>query len=195
VIDRLRVFLNRPLRDTERRRLFVAAIAVILAGAGALALLDRPASRPQRSARSSSPAPPPAQPAAVPVGDAVSLEAPSEEGTPRKGLEGSRADVAATKRTATRFLAGYLAYTYGRRPARGIASASVQLRRHLAAQPPRVPVGERHRHPRVVLVQSNGVGRVRAELVALVGDGARRYTVPLELARAHSGWKVTAVGS
>jgi hypothetical protein len=34
VIDRLRAFLNRPLHDTERRRLFVAAIAVILAGAG-----------------------------------------------------------------------------------------------------------------------------------------------------------------
>jgi hypothetical protein len=46
----------------------------------------------------------------------------------------------------------------------------------------------------VVLVQSNGVGRVRAELVALVGDGARRYTVPLELTRGPAGWKVTAVG-
>ena len=195
MIDRLRAFLNRPLRDTERRRLFVAAIAVILAGAGALARLDGPTPRPQRPARSSPHAPPPAQPATLPAADAVSLEAPSEEGTPRKGLEGSRADVAATKRTARRFLAGYLAYTYGRRSARGIASASAQLRRRLAAKPPRVPARERHRDPRIVLVQSNGVGRVRVELVALLGDGARRYTVPLELTRGRSGWKVTAVGS
>lgn len=114
---------------------------------------------------------------------------------PRRGLEGSRADVVATKRAARRFLAGYLAYTDGRRPARRIASASVALRRSLAAHPPRVPARERHRRPRVVLMQSHGVGRVRAELVALVRDGARRYTVPLKLTRGRSSWKVTAVGS
>ena len=62
MIDRLRVLLNRPLRDTDRRRLFVAAVAVIVLGAGALALLDGPAPHPQPEARSSSPAPPSAQP-------------------------------------------------------------------------------------------------------------------------------------
>ena len=60
---------------------------------------------------------------------------------------------------------------------------------------PRVPARERRRRPRVVLVQSNGVSHLRADLVALVDDGARRYTVPLELARARAGWRVTAVGS
>ena len=195
MIDRLRVLLNRPLRDTDRRRLFVAAVAVIVLGAGALALLDGPAPHPQLEARSSSPAPPSAQPTDVPAEDAASVEAPSEERSPRPELESSRADVAATKRAARRFLAGYLAYTYGRRSARRIASASAQLRRRLAAHPPRVPPGERRRRPRVVLVQSNAVGRVRAELAAVVRDGARRYTVPLELTRGRAGWKVTAVGS
>ena len=196
MIDRLRGLLDRPLRDTDRRRLFVAAVAVIVLGAGALALLDRPAPRSAPQARSSSPASAPAQPAGgVPAEDAASIDTPSEEGSPRPGLEGSRADVVATKRTARRFLAGYLAYTYGRQNAQRIASANAQLRRRLAAHPPRVPARERRRHPRVVLVQSNAVGRVRAELVAVIRDGARRYTVPLELTRGRDGWKVTAVGS
>jgi hypothetical protein len=195
VIDRLRTLLNRPLRDGERRRLFVAAVAVILAGAGALALVDRPAPRPQRATSTSSPASPPPRPPAVPADDAVSLEAPSEEGSPRADLQGSRSDVAGSKRAARRFLIDYLPYSYGRRSARRILSASAELRRKLAARRPRVPDRERRRRARVMLVQSNGVGRVRAELVALVRDGARQYTVPLELTRERDGWRVTAVGS
>ena len=38
-------------------------------------------------------------------------------------------------------------------------------------------------------------GAARAELVALIRDGTRRYTVPLELTRGRAGWTVTAVGS
>ena len=195
MIDRLRGLLNRPLRDTERRRLFVAAVAVIVLGASALALLDGPTPHPQPEARSSPPARAPRAPTRAPAEDAAAVEAPSEEGAPRPELEGSRADVAATKRAARRFLTGYLAYTYGRRSAHRIAAASGQLRRRLAAHPPRVPASERRRHPRVVLVQSDAVGRVRGELVAVVRDGARPYTVPLELTRGRDGWKVTAVGS
>ena len=54
VIDRLRALLNRPLRDGDRARLFVAAVAVILAGAGALALLDGPAAAGRSRAHSPS---------------------------------------------------------------------------------------------------------------------------------------------
>ena len=46
-----------------------------------------------------------------------------------------------------------------------------------------------------MLVQAHGVGRVRAAVLALVADGARRYTVALELERRRSGWRVTDVGS
>jgi hypothetical protein len=127
--------------------------------------------------------------------DAASFEAPSEEGHPRQDLRGSRAEVASAKAAAQRFLAGYLPYSYGERGARRIPAATAELRRQLAANRPRVPARERRRRPRVVLVQSNGVSHVRADLVALVDDGARRYTVPLELAREKAGWRVTAVGS
>ena len=196
MIDALRAFLNRPLRDAERQRLFAVAVAAILAGAGALALLAGPAPRPPRATRAPLPVRAAAPPVVVlPAEDALSPQAPSEEGTPRKELEGSAADVASAKRAAKRFLAGYLPYTYSQRRARRIAAATGQLRRRLAARPPRVPAPERHRHPRVVLVQSNGVGRARAELVALIRDGTRRYTVPLELKRGRAGWTVTAVGS
>ena len=66
----------------------------------------------------------------------------------------------AAKRAARRFLAGYLAYSYGHAIApRRIRAASARLRAQLAAEPPRVPPRERRRHPRVVLVQINGVGR------------------------------------
>ena len=196
MIDRLRMFLNRPLRDAERRRLFVAAVAVILAGAAALGdcSTDRPrgrsarraARRPRRLRRS----PPPSRrktrcrsrrPARR-ARPARSSRAPAPTSRPRSGRRGASWRVISRTRTAGG-------------SARRIASASVQLRRRLAAQPPRVPARERHRHPRVVLVQSNGVGRVRAELVALIRDGARRYTVPAQLTRGRAGWKVTAVGS
>ena len=196
MIDGLRAFLNRPLGDAKRRRLLVAGVAVILAGAGALALVAGPAPRPQRATGAPLPVPPAASPVVLlPADDALLLQAPNEESAPRKDLEGSAADVASVKRAATRFLGGYLPYTHGQRRAGRIAAASVQLRRRLAARPPRVPACERHRRPRVVLVQSNGVGRSRAELVALIRDGARRYTVPLELMHGRTGWTVTAVGS
>jgi hypothetical protein len=43
-------------------------------------------------------------------------------------------------------------------------------------------------------VQAESVGKARAALLALVGDGARRYSIALELARRGSGWLVTHVG-
>ena len=71
---------------------------------------------------------------------------------------------------------------------RGCASSS-----RLSA--PRVPPSERHRHARVVALQANGAGPVRAAMIALVDDGAHRYTVSLELERRRTGWQVTNVGA
>jgi hypothetical protein len=120
---------------------------------------------------------------------------PSEEGLPTAATEASRADVAAAKRAARRFLTGYLAFTYDRGPVRAIHGADPALERRLARHPPRVPARERARHPRLRLLQSDGVSRKAASLVALVDDGARRYTLALELARTGSRWMVTSVGS
>jgi hypothetical protein len=197
MIDRVRAFLNRPLRDVDRTRLFALTVAVVLIGAAALAVLDGPKqpAAPSAAQTDREPAPLrslPAEPAASP---AVPAAAPSEEGQPPAALEASRADVTAAKRAARRFLAGYLPYSYGRRGARRIANVDARLRRRLLRERPRVPAAERRHRPRLVLLQAHGVAPRAGELVALVSDGARRYTVPLELARSRAGWRVTDVGS
>ncbi len=194
MIDRLRAFLNRPLRDADRRRLFVAAVAVILAGAGALALLDGPpphsASGTPLLARSAPRRPPWSSPPRTPrdrYAQRGGRTPPRARGLPRRRRRHQASGAAIPRRLPPLHL----------RPARArrIAAASAQLRRRLAAQPPRVPARERRRHPRVVLVQSNGVGRGRAELVALVRDGARRYTVPLELTRGRAAGRSPPSGA
>lgn len=196
MIDRIRLLLNRPLSDRERRRLFALAVTVIVLAAGAFALLGLRGSRPPHATRTAAgtPAPPRTPPSPLSSTDEALLQAPSEEGPPRKDLQGSRADVAAAKRSARRFLSVYLPFSYGQRGASDIPATSLRLRRQLAATRPRVSARQRHRHPTLVLVQSNGVGPVRAELVALVHDGPSRYTVPLEVTRQRHGWIVTAVG-
>jgi len=193
VIDALRAWLNRPLRDGDRRRLFAIAVAVILAGAAGFALLAKPAPTAHHADRR---APTPTRELPTPGPPATAaLQAPSEEGKPPAALEASRSEVDAAKRAARRFLAGYLPYTYGRRSPDRIAAATAALVRQLDNERPRVPARERGRRARVVLVQADAAGPVRAEATALVSDGARRYTVPLKLARQRSGWKVTDVES
>jgi hypothetical protein len=196
VIDRLRLALNRPLDDGERPRLFAVAAAVILAAGITFALLNDagPSAAPSRAA-TATPASSPARPPELRAQTAAPLEVPSEEGTPPPALAASRADVAQAKRAARRFLAGYLPYAYGQANARQIRTVSVQLRVRLARERPRVSARERRRQPRVELLQAAGVSRRHAELVAVVSDGARRYTVPIELERTQAAWIVTDVGS
>ena len=190
MIDRLRTWLNRPLGDGDRTRLFLAAVATILAGAGVLTFLDAPRERPPRHS------PPPA--AARSPGAAVTVapvETPNAPRSPAAGTPAARDRVETAKRAARRFLADYLPYTYGRRPARSIRGATPPLRRRLATEQPRVPPAVRRRHPRVLLVQAEDVSRTRTAVTALVGDDGHRYTVELELHRGRSGWTVTNVGA
>ena len=192
MVDRLRLSWNRPLRDGDRLRLFAIAVALIAGAAAALTQLERPA--PQRQARQPDTPRTTAPPSAEPPPSPVATPVPAEEGS-RTTVAASRADVAASKRAARRFLAGYLPFTYGRRPARRIDNATTALRHRLEQQRPRVPAAERRRTPRLELLQSDSVGRDRAELVAVVDDGKHRYTVPLELTRARAGWQVARAGS
>jgi hypothetical protein len=185
VIDRLRVVLNRPLADADRARLFLVAVVAIVAGAAVLASIDDPAEpEPDRVPRAV---------AVEPAAPEAALALPSEEGDPPAGA--SRADVASAKAAARRFLDGYLPYSYGQASPRAIQAVADGLRERLATEPPRVPGAERRRRPRLLLIQAHGVGEVRAAMLALVTDGARRYTVALELERRRSGWRVTSVGS
>jgi hypothetical protein len=193
VVDRLRLLWNRPLREGDRPRLFAIVVALIAAAAALLTQLERPTPSPQVKASDAPPAAGAPEPALTPAESAPAAE-PSEEGT-RTPVPASRADVAASKQTARRFLARYLLYTYGHGHARRIRSATDSLRRRLAVQRPRVPVRERRRRPRLVLLQSDSVGHRHAELVALVDDGRRRYTVALGLMRAGADWRVARVGS
>jgi hypothetical protein len=190
VIDHLRTFLDRPLRDRDRRRLFAIAVGIIVAAAGILTLLDDagPAPHPKREPRQ-----PATDATAVELAPVATPVAPSEESDPSPGLRASQADIARSKRAARRFLAGYLPYTYGRRPANRIRAASPELLAQLERDRPRVPADERRRRPRLELLQSNSVSRERADLVALVGDGARRYEVRIPLANTATGWLVTGL--
>ena len=191
MIDRLRAWLNQPLRDRDRWPLFMIAVIVVLAAAAALALLDGSDRAPVRSAPAKPDAP--ARPAPrEPAPASPLLEAPSEEGSLDAAAAGSRSEITAARHAAHRFLRDYLPYTYGRRSSNKIALASSDLRERLTTHRPRVPARERNRRTHVVLVQPNG--RVRAGMIALIDDGARRYTVALELTRRRSGWLVTDVG-
>jgi hypothetical protein len=142
-----------------------------------------------------SPMPTTAAPPAASSEPLVSEKAPSAEADPPSALAVSGAHVTRAKQAARGFLAGYLPYAYGRRDARRIAHASPQLRRRLASERPRVPATERRRRPRLVLLQANSVGPSHAGMRAQVTDGARRYTVPLELERTAAGWVVTELGT
>jgi hypothetical protein len=194
VVDRLRIVFDRPLHDGDRWRLFAIAVALIAAAAGILTLLDDagPAPRPKHETRQPTTDVAPASPAVelVPVSTPV---APSEESDPPVSLRASRSDIARSKRAARRFLAGYLPFAYGRVPANRVRAASPELRAQLERDRPRVPAAERRRRPRLELLQSNGVSPERADLVALVGDGARRYSVRLQLSNTLTGWLVTGL--
>jgi hypothetical protein len=199
MIDDLRRAWRRALTARARRRLLAvaalvvlaAAALVILAAALVLALIDEP--EPARRA----PLPPtgsgherPARSVAVPA-DADAVR-PGEEGHSGAAVA-SRGRVQAARLAALRFLAGYVPYRYGQRSARSIPNAGHALRRRLAAHAPRVPARERRRRSRIVLIHGDGVGSRRAGMVALVDDGARQYTVALELVRARRGWQVIDV--
>jgi hypothetical protein len=193
VIDKLRLLWNRPLHDGDRLRLFAIAVALIAGATALLGQLERPHATPRDDrAPNPSPAAAPPSPAAQLSPTRAGARERSEEGA-RTAIPASRVDVAASRRAARGFLAGYLPYTYGR--ASAIRSATPALRRRLAAQRPRVPTGERSRTPRVVLLQSDSVGREHGEYVALVSDGKRQYSVALALKRTRAGWQVDRAGS
>lgn len=200
MIDALRAFANRPIPVSARPRLFAAVVALIAGVALALAFTGRDHHHQRAASTDRLTLPVSSQPA---IGDAVPAtptptetatpQAPSEEGRPYSDAA-PPAQTTAAKHAARRFLSGYLAYAYGQRRTHPIAAATPGLRRRLSAHPPRAPRRETRRHPRVVLVQSDGAGRQRATVTALVDDGARRYTISLELEHGRSGWQVSTVG-
>lgn len=194
MLDRLRLFANAPIADGDRPRLFAIVVVLILGAVATLALLDdagpapRPAAAPVERELGDDPGGPLPElaPPATP-------QAPSEESDPPANLRASAEDVARSKLAARRFLKRYLPYAYGRSSASKLTAATPELRAQLARERPRVPATERRRRARVELLQSDSVTRERAELLAVIDDGARRYTVDLQLANTPTGWLVTSL--
>src|SRR4051794_36088715 len=149
VIDQLRLFLNRPLSDADRSRLFAIAVALIVGTALLFALLDDAGPAAERTAgaiatrRPSEPALD-STPAATPATGRL-----GEEGTRAPGEPPSRGEVAGARRGARRFLAGSFPSASARAKPRDTRVATARLREQLGRDRPRVPPAERHRHPRL----------------------------------------------
>jgi hypothetical protein len=180
----LRAWLERPLADVDRPRLAVVCLTII--ATGATIMLATRADPPPRARK------PVATASAPMAAPSPSITAAPRSTPPRV----TAADIRHAKRSARRFLAGYLTYTYGRGRARTILAATPELRRMLARQPPRVRrARDRRRRARVELIQTDDVATSGIGLIALVADGARRYSVRLVLQRSGDRWLVTRVGA
>jgi hypothetical protein len=161
---------DRPIAEHERRTA-MAAVVVILAAVAVLLTLTQPASQARYRARSTPLNPPP--------GAAERHSSASEN---------------EAKRTAERFLAGYLGYVYGRTPAGQIEGATPALIRSLQAYTPRVPPAARARHPRVLSLHPAAGSAGEVAVSAVINDGELiDYSVGLVLASEGGRLLVTGV--
>jgi hypothetical protein len=97
-------------------------------------------------------------------------------------------------KVAERFLAGYLAYTYGQAHASRITSASRALILSLEAHSPRVPPAARARHPRVLSLHVAAAPTGEVVVRAVVNDGGLiNYPVGLLLGSEHGRLLVTGL--
>lgn len=105
-----------------------------------------------------------------------------------------RRDVREASKAARRFLAGYLPYSYGRRPARAIRSVSPALRGELERQTPRVPPALAAKaRPRLEGLTLSGIAGRRVILLARIDDGQSRYAALLTVQRQGQRWAVSQV--
>ena len=106
-----------------------------------------------------------------------------------------RRAVRAASAAARRFLSGYLPYSYGRRDAHTISSATPALRNTLARQAPRVPPALAAKaRPRLVgSPQMSGIAGGRVILLARIDDGQSRYVALLTVRQRGNQWAVSQV--
>ena len=105
-----------------------------------------------------------------------------------------RRDVRAASAVARRFLAGYLPYSYGRRPPRTIRGLTPDLRRDLVRHTPRVPpaLADKAR-PRLTGLTLSGIDGRQVILLARIDDGRSRYAALLTVQRQGQRWAVSQV--
>ena len=98
------------------------------------------------------------------------------------------------RRVSARFLAGYLAFAYGRGSALAIRDTTHALRRQLLRQRAQLTPVERRRRPRVVSVQTVGTTPVFVVATAVIDDGGfARYRLRFTLSRSAGRWAVSSV--
>lgn len=161
---------DRPIAEHERRTA-MAAVVVLLTAVAVLLTLTQPASQASDSARRS---------ARITTGAAVQRNAPAF--TPE------------VERVAQRFLASYLAYTYGQAPASRITDAPRSLIASLEAHPPRVPPAARARRARIVSLRPATAPTGEITLTAVVNDGGLiDYSLGLLFTSEHGRLLVTGL--
>lgn len=105
-----------------------------------------------------------------------------------------RRSVRRASSAARQFLSGYLPYSYGRRDASSIRSATPGLRSALARQAPRVPPALAAKaRPRVTGLKTSGFATGRVILLARIDDGQSRYVALLTVQRRGTRWVVSQV--
>lgn len=131
----------------------------------------------------------------TPIAPAQTTDAGGTETSEARRLTAAqRRAVRGASTAARRFLAGYLPYSYGRRPAGTIRSAAPSLRRALASQAPRVPPALVYKaRPRLQRLQVSGIAGGRVILLAHVDDGQGRYVALLTVQRRRGRWAVHEV--
>jgi hypothetical protein len=172
-VTRLAPVRHRPSSERERRSATSAVLAGIIATVLLLAVTRGEPSAPAATHPSSTPTP------------AVHSEpAPAPDLSERSAAE-----------VARRFLAGYLAYAYGRAPAAGVPDATQALIASLERHPPRVTVARQARLPRVERLVVTLARSGRPAVNAVLNDGGIvNYTVELVLARPHGRLAIGALG-
>lgn len=195
MIDRLRALLHRPLGERERRPLFLACAAVLVAAAAAALALDGGPEPPARAPGPTDAATVSREPLAPEPQGAPDPPAPPAEDREARRVAAERRAVSSAEQVARRFLRLYLPYSYGQRPRLDVdAVATPRVARALARLRPRVPAGVTGLRPRVTELQSEAMGGGRLEAVAFIEDGERRYPLPVRLARTDDGWRVVGLG-
>ena len=175
---------DRPIAEGERRWAFFASTVLLAITVGLLALTTsatRTTTATDRGALAGHTLS--GQPPASPV--PVSADGQSTPGALSPPVS----------RVARRFLTGYLAYLYGHGGVAGVRDASPALVRSLGANPPRVSIDIRARHPRVIALQATAAPAGQAGVSALVNDGGiADYPVVLFIGERRGRLLVTALG-
>jgi len=153
---------DRPITDRERRGA-LAIVLVLLIGAAFLLALTRPVASRHVEVGGA----PMVTHTEAPLGQASASRAPFDNASSLADSSSPSAVVNASRV----FLAGYLAYLYGRAPARQIRDATPILIRSLQANPPRVSPAMREQVPRIIGLHSTPAPAGQFGVQAIVNDG------------------------